>query len=193
MRNYNSNPQCGIYRIRCMDNLCIYFGSTTDFVGRKKEHIEELNRNVHCNSKLQSAWNKYGKYSFVFDFIENVDKEKLLQVEQIYLDCLFTEHRSCRFNLNPNALKPPGVRMIGSANPMFGKKLSTEHRKKLSVANSKPKPYMTEVATKSNKNRIVGKGYRKYWNKYKVRVKGFNFTYSTESEAIEKVKELRGL
>jgi group I intron endonuclease len=34
------------------------------------KHKYELKKNVHSNSKLQNAWNKYGQYNFIFCVIE---------------------------------------------------------------------------------------------------------------------------
>ena len=45
-----------------------YVGQTIDLERRKKEHFKDLEDNKHLNKKLQSAWNKYGKNNFSFEY-----------------------------------------------------------------------------------------------------------------------------
>lgn len=189
-----NNQQCGIYRITCMGNLRTYFGSTNNFRKRKIEHTWRLNKGVHVNPLLQNAWNKYGKSSLIFQFIEEVDESCLLDREQVYLDFLFANDKECRFNINPHAAKPPGVSMKGKDNPRFGKKLSDEQRKNLSIANSVPKPYMSEVARQSNKTRVVGKGYqyKKNDDAWEVRIRGVYYGFfKLEADAALVAKQVR--
>lgn len=60
----------GIYGIRNIVNGKIYVGQTKDFKHRWREHVRELNHNIHHNKHLQNAWNKYGEENFEFFVIE---------------------------------------------------------------------------------------------------------------------------
>ena len=56
----------GIY---CIENMCNnkkYIGQTVSSNHRFRNHRHSLKVNIHRNSHLQSAWNKYGKDSFEF-------------------------------------------------------------------------------------------------------------------------------
>ena len=82
----------GIYKIINKVNGKYYIGSsknmcgTSDSIGRWKEHLQGLKHNRHFNKHLQRAWNKYGESSFIFTIIDRVGVDKLLGVEQKYLD-----------------------------------------------------------------------------------------------------------
>lgn len=78
----------GIYIIKNLENSRIYVGSSFNYHKRVIKHLSGLNRNVHHNSKLQRAWNKYGKDQFKFEFLEEVEKELLLEREQYWIDLL---------------------------------------------------------------------------------------------------------
>lgn len=56
----------GIYIIKNLKNGKVYVGQSRDIYRRWKEHKNELNKNKHCNVKLQNAWNKYGSDAFSF-------------------------------------------------------------------------------------------------------------------------------
>lgn len=82
-----------IYRIRNLLNDCCYYGSTINvkdrFYHKPKGHLPLLRNNLHYNKILQNAWNKYGEENFVFEIVEEIlDKSKLLEREQWYLDIL---------------------------------------------------------------------------------------------------------
>lgn len=76
----------GIYKITNIINGKIYIGSTVNLYNRFNQHINELRKNTHNNPHLQFAWNKYKEHNFVFEVIECVDKNELLQREQYWLD-----------------------------------------------------------------------------------------------------------
>lgn len=78
----------GIYAIKCKKNNKMYVGSSVNIASRFRKHKADLLKNKHHSLYLQRAWNKYGKESFIFETIEEVPKDELLDVEQMYLDCL---------------------------------------------------------------------------------------------------------
>ncbi|HNC55171.1 MAG TPA: GIY-YIG nuclease family protein [Leptospiraceae bacterium] len=82
----------GIYALIETSTLKCYIGSSNLFCRRWQEHVDKLQKNNHENSFLQNAWNKYGKSSFVFFILKELDTEdqvEILKEEQIYLNELF--------------------------------------------------------------------------------------------------------
>ena len=78
--------KAGIYRIINSSNGKCYVGSSIDINRRRLEHFSTLSHNRHVNNHLQNAYNKYGKDSFIFEVIENLEitdniKEDLLERE----------------------------------------------------------------------------------------------------------------
>lgn len=66
--------QRGIYTIYCKPDDATYLGSTeVNFHVRWGQHITQLERNEHPNTRLQEAWNDYGGGAFHFYVTEPMD------------------------------------------------------------------------------------------------------------------------
>ena len=76
----------GIYKITNKINNKPYIGSSNNIKRRWRQHISLLNNNKHHSIKLQRAWNKYGQDNFKFEILEECEVEKLLYLEQFYID-----------------------------------------------------------------------------------------------------------
>ena len=72
---------CGIYMIRNVVNGKVYVGKSFDIKKRWANHRYELNKGIHVNNHLQSAWNKYGEDSFEFSIIEECSEDELSNKE----------------------------------------------------------------------------------------------------------------
>ena len=113
----------GIYSIRNLVNDHIYIGSSVNIESRWRSHKNQLKKNRHHSSKLQNAYNKYGKDNFIFEVISYIeDKTKLINYEQKWLDF---------FN--------PEYNILITAGSPLGTKMSDETRKKISES-KKGKP-----------------------------------------------------
>lgn len=79
--------QSGIYRIRNTVNGKVYIGSAKNFIKRWKRHQTSLDKNKHCNIRLQRSYNIHGKTSFVYEIIELVEyeKNKIIERENYYI------------------------------------------------------------------------------------------------------------
>lgn len=127
-----------IYRIYNVANDKTYIGCTTDYHFRSASHKNSLKGNYHKNIHLQSAWNKYGAENFIFEILEECDKEFLPSMENWWCNMLNTHNRSCGYNILPTgpenhpALSEETKFKISKANK--GKSFSEEHRLKLSEA-----------------------------------------------------------
>ena len=78
----------GIYKIKNIVNNKVYIGSAVNLYIRWHNHKSQLNKKKHHSIKLQRAWNKHNELSFVFEIIEECEKEKLIEREQYYIDLL---------------------------------------------------------------------------------------------------------
>ena len=79
---------CGVYKITNLVNGKIYVGSSKDIGQRWNQHKEYLNKNIHGNTHLQRAWDKYGENNFKFEIIEECEPVVRFEREQFYLNTL---------------------------------------------------------------------------------------------------------
>lgn len=158
-----------------------YVGSTVNCKQRKTEHWAHLRRGDHYNRYLQAAWTKHGEAAFAFIIIEEVPPERLLDVEQIYLD---SNHDG--YNLAHIAGKP-GL----SPGWPLGKKRTWESRRKMSESHRgirlSPEHRAAQSRGKKGKpGRIPSAATRALWSRQRRGRK-------SSAEVIEKrVAPLRG-
>jgi group I intron endonuclease len=91
---------CGIYRIRNTVNGKVYIGSSQCIEKRWQQHRTDIKGKRHGNKHLQDAWRKYGAEAFVFEVVEEVAVELLIEREQAALDAVPVE---LRYNKGPCA------------------------------------------------------------------------------------------
>lgn len=109
----------GIYKIINIKNGKFYIGSAVNFEKRKRNHFNLLKRNVHDNTHLQRAYNKYGREYFIFEIIECVkDKNILIEREQYWIDFYGIKNI---YNICP------------VAGNTFGRRHSEETKKKIGI------------------------------------------------------------
>jgi group I intron endonuclease len=112
--------ESGIYKITNTVNGKVYIGSAANLVKRRMTHFSSLKHGRHKNSKLQRAYDKYGKESFEFSVVLYCDIHNLLMYEQIVID--FFDAPNLGYNIKPIA---------GST---IGYRHSYESRKKMKAA-----------------------------------------------------------
>lgn len=110
----------GIYKIVHQSGRH-YIGSAVNVSARLRAHRNHLKRGSHHNSHLQNTWNRDGASAFSFEPLEAVERERLAEREQFWLD----HYRPNVFNIG---------RFVGS--PMLGvrREFSAEWRRKMSEA-----------------------------------------------------------
>lgn len=161
----------GIYKIINRINGKYYVGSSKDiyggsrgYIGRWKQHKNELNKNIHKNLHLQNSWNKYGEQNFDFVIVENIEpiRKKLLKVEQKYLDVAKLEKNKI-YNVSFIAGRPEMTddvkRKISLKNAgnkyCLGRKLSNETKKKMSISKTgKNNPQYGKIKNIESRNKI---------------------------------------
>lgn len=124
--------QSGVYVIRNTVNGKVYVGSAVNLEKRKRQHFQNLKGNYHYNVYLQAAFNKYGESAFEFAVLALVpEKERLLDVEQEFIDFHDAANRTHGYNSRPKAssnlgrkARPETLECMRLAN--LGKKQSPE-------------------------------------------------------------------
>lgn len=99
----NLKLKSGVYKITNIINNKVYVGSSVNIIKRKSAHRCMLRDGTHSNEHLQSAYNKYGKDSFVFEVIEYSTKDNLINREQYWIDELMACNRLFGYNKSPVA------------------------------------------------------------------------------------------
>ena len=96
----------GVYSI--IDNYGrIYIGSSIDIKERFRQHRKDLIENRHKNKYMQNVFNKHGLEFFRFDVIEECSKESVTNIEQLYLDFVFSSiSRGFIYNINKISNRP---------------------------------------------------------------------------------------
>lgn len=162
----------GIYRIINIDKNKVYVGSSINLKSRKYKHFKDLERNIHCNKKLQNSYNKYGKDNFIFEIIEEVSysedkeflKKTLLEREQYWIDELDTVNVG--YNINPLAMSRLGskisqehvdiLRRVNRGNKYnLGRKASEETRVKMRESHTNPSEELRRRISNSLKGHTV--------------------------------------
>lgn len=115
----------GIYRIINKNNNKVYIGSAVSVYNRLSSHKGLLKQNKHFNAHLQSAYNKYGIESFIFEIIEEIDdvtQDKLIERENNWIQYY-------------KAYKPEfGYNKRIDAYTNLGRKYTDEQKKRLSIS-----------------------------------------------------------
>ena len=105
----------GIYGIRCTATNKIYIGSSSDIPARWNQHRSSLQQGTHYNKHLQRAWARYGAGAFIFEVLEVVDPDRLLDREQHWMDKTQCYDQECGYNIAREAGRTTGVE--GSGRP----------------------------------------------------------------------------
>ena len=89
----------GIYQIRNLIDDKIYVGRASFLDKRKWEHYRTLRYNKHSNIYLQNAYNKYGVSFFVFEILEECNKDMLISREHHWCKKLNCNNPKIGYNL----------------------------------------------------------------------------------------------
>lgn len=152
--------ESGIYAIINEINNHIYIGSATNLRSRRNAHFGDLRRQSHRNLHLQRAFNKYGEDSLNFHVVEIIEKNRLIDAEQKWIDF---------FNPEYNIIKRADR-----------KEFSDEHRLRLSNAHKGKKH------TEESKRRI---GAKSRGNKYRLGKKWSESERERRSKIVYKQRE----
>lgn len=85
-----------LYQILNIETGKVYIGQTMNKPERRwADHILSLNKFIHPNAKLQSAWNKYGQLKFEFSTVAKLKtQDELDSLEIEYIEKYMKENNS---------------------------------------------------------------------------------------------------
>ena len=149
----------GIYLITNTLNGRRYVGSAVKPKARWGQHLYRLRRGRHINRHLQSAYDKYGEAVFVFETLEDGDREFLTSMEQWWMNMLRPE-----YNILPTSRSgrgyhhtPDAVSRISAAHK--GRTVSAETRARISEAlKGKSHPGYKHTAEQNARHSAAMKG-----------------------------------
>lgn len=152
-----------IYQIKNEVNGKLYIGSTIrpSYI-RKYEHFSQLRKNIHKNSHLQRAFNKYGEDSFTFSILEEYkfpeDYGKMYIVEYLLgREYYFIEKLNAEYNIKIDLT-------IGNTGYKHTEETKDKIRKsKLSKTPSERTLREVEIKRKKENGEIVKRGIPKGW------------------------------
>jgi len=139
----------GIYCITNKINKRRYIGSSVDIYRRFKEHQSDLRCGSHANSFLQNSFRKHGEDSFLYEIIEQCDKEILIDREEFWILQLQSFEAKFGYNFSPYPKRPRlgkkaspetlakmSASNSGENHPNWGKKLSSSHVRNIALGQS---------------------------------------------------------
>jgi group I intron endonuclease len=102
------------------------------------KHKYTLRNNIHINEHLQRAFNKYGEEAFDFEILEECKEEYLYSQEHYWCNMLDVFNYNKGYNMKPTHPLNKGGNSVETLDKvkkaLTGKKLSPEHKLKLSLA-----------------------------------------------------------
>jgi group I intron endonuclease len=209
--------QAGIYLISSLVNNKYYVGQAVNINKRWIGHNTKLNTNTHHSKYLQRHYNKHGKDMLVYSVLEvinNPTKELLAAREQYWMDLLKPEFNSCPAAGSSLNRKTKGSKYysyhkdsdcyvvrykINGKSYNFSchsneKEAQTEVEYIKALTDEEIIAYSKECKGKPKKRSRVAKHYNfnKKLQKWKITINRKHYGYyTTEQEAINKVKQLR--
>lgn len=190
-----------IYKYKNNINGKIYIGQTCNFTKRKKQHLRS-SVNIYDDYLIHKAIRKYGIENFSIDILEYCQsKEELNEREMFYIELYKSFAKESGYNLTKGGAGMLGKRhskefiekmrqkMIGNQNTK-GRKLSDEHRAKLSKAGfgkkcpsrgRKKTDEEKKIMSEKMKGRIFSKEHRN-----KINIKN----YESRDKTIYKFKNI---
>ena len=104
----NKTRVSGVYRIYCASTDKAYIGSSFCMAERWRHHRAKLQHGTHRNAYLQAAWDKHGADAFVFEVVELVEADRLVEREQYWISTARSSERAKGYNILSTADRSGG-------------------------------------------------------------------------------------
>lgn len=103
----NIKNKCGVYKITCTANGCVYIGTSNHVKFRIKTHLSSLKRNVGISQIMQHDFNLFGSDNFTAEELEYCLINEKFKIEAFYIK----KHETNCYNLaNTNKPRPQAKR-----------------------------------------------------------------------------------
>jgi group I intron endonuclease len=192
---------CGIYCITNLVNNKKLIGQSANIYMRWNSHKSMLNKNIHYNQYLQSSWNKHGQQNFKFEIIFVCPIQDLDSAEIKFIEVNQTLNQNFGYNLieggnrtkhTEESKRKLSLSKMGDKNPMFGKKFSQEHKRKI-IESRKGYQHSEESKIKMS-NSHKGKSFsEEHKRKIGEKSKGRKWSEETKRKMLETTKRNREL
>ncbi len=100
----------GVYKITNVVNGKFYIGSAERLRKRFSSHKCDLENRSHDNEYLTHAYHKHGANNFTFECVEFVEKGRLIEREQLFIDDLKACDPEIGYNICPTAGSTLGLK-----------------------------------------------------------------------------------
>lgn len=155
----------GIYSIYNKSNGKYYIGQSINVRKRWNEHKSNLNRNIHPNKHLQSAWNLYGSDSFEFKLVKSCKPRYLDRFEKLLIKSHDSMNPVNGYNLDSggsegyvlsdNTRMKMSKAQSGKNHPLYGKNHSKETKQKMSKSKKgEDNPFFGKHHSQDTRKRI---------------------------------------
>ncbi len=136
----------GIYSITNVLNNKRYIGYSCNIERRFRKHKNDLRRSKHHSIHLQNSWNEYGESYFIFEVIEECDKEDLCSREDYWVRYFSSLSNDKGYNIRPTdpniktglIAEETRLKIIiaatGRPSPLKGVSMTKETKEKLSLS-----------------------------------------------------------
>lgn len=169
----------GVYMIKNLVTGRVYIGSSGNIKSRWRTHKDLLKHRKHHNSYLQNSYNKHGIGAFKFSIIEKCEKEELEIREQYWYEYykengkvynIRNDVRTCRgFKHSEKTKQKISESHSGEKHYLYGKSLSEETKRKISLAKKGKK--QTEEAKRKLSESNKGKKPKKQTIEASIKVR----------------------
>lgn len=179
----------GVYKIE-LNGKCYVGSSSKSINARWNEHLGQLKKGTHDNSRLQNAFNKHGGESLIFSILETVETpEEVIILEQKYINELEPEYNICLVAGSSLGVKCSDEARIKISIAKLGFKHSKETIEKMSIA-QKGRTHSEETKQNMKKSHQgVKKGPMSESQKQKISqaLKGRNITEEVRQSRLGRV------
>lgn len=131
-----------VYKVENKINGKVYIGVTNNFKRRMREHKNESENPKQNDRAIYRAIRKYGWNNFDKIILEeNNTIEECFKREQYYIDKYNSLNSKYGYNMTIGGIGGKTHDVSGEKNPMYGRKLTDEHKAKMSKSlKGKKKP-----------------------------------------------------
>lgn len=165
---YNITKKCGIYLLRNNLNNKIYIGKAHNVSYRISKHRNSEKNYYKGKSAIISAIKKYGWSNFSLEILEIFDQipENLLEIEANYIKKYNATKRNIGYNFLERSTDWTGkthtletknkiskilkIKMLGSKNPMFGKKHTEQSKSKMRKPKKRKSKKVKQINIETN-------------------------------------------